>query len=149
MKLKRITYIVLGAFLILSGLVSLLSGLRGMGVIIAILAVAAGILILMSSPGISHSIGWMLAAIYLITLGLIVLLGFSFSGIGIIMAILALAAGFLLLLRAPSIKKYLGFFLFCVWLILVGLLGLINGGDIGLVVAIIAVASGVLLILNK
>jgi hypothetical protein len=47
---------------------------------------------------IRHDIGFLLLAIWLILYGLIALLGLSFSGLGIIMGILAIAAGIFILL---------------------------------------------------
>lgn len=46
----------------------------------------------------TQNLGMLLLAIWLILTGLIALLSFSFSGLPIIMAILAIAAGVLLLL---------------------------------------------------
>ena len=46
----------------------------------------------------TRNIGFLLLAIWLILTGLIALLGLSFSGLGVIMAILALAAGIFILL---------------------------------------------------
>ncbi len=150
MSRERLTYIILGLFLILSGLTALISGLGGIGIIIQILALAAGILILISSPGISYSIGWVVTAIYLIIRGLAGLLDFSFNGMGTIMAILALAAGVLLLIRFPGFRHHIGFTLFCAWLILVGITGLLSiGGAVSTIIAILAIASGVLMILNE
>ena len=146
---KRLTYIILGIFLILSGLASLISGMGALGIVIAIFALAAGVLILITGPGISYRIGWVLAAIYLILLGLLGIIDFSFAGMGIVMAVLALVAGVLLLIRAPKLQHHIGFLLFCIWLILVGLIGLIGLNQLGTAVAIIAIASGVLMILNE
>jgi len=63
------------------------------------LAIAAGILLLW--PGwrfYRRSLGWLLLAIYLVVVGLISLIGLSFSGIGAIVAVLAIAAGVFLIL---------------------------------------------------
>jgi hypothetical protein len=149
MGLKKLAFTVLGAFLILSGLLGLFSGLGQLGIIIPYLAIAAGVLIIVSSPGISNFIGWIVAAAYLILLGLMDVIGFSFSGIGLVMAILALVAGILLLIKMPKIASNIGFFLFCVWLILVGISGLINLGQLGVIISLVAIISGILLILNK
>ena len=46
----------------------------------------------------THNLGMILLAIWLILYGLIALLGLGFSGLGVIMAILAIAAGVLILL---------------------------------------------------
>ena len=148
MSKKKLTIVVLGAFLILSGLAGLIAGIGNLGVIIAILAVAAGVLILMYSPGVSNRIGWIIAAVYLIAKGLTSILSLSFSGMGMVMAILALAAGVLLLIRMPKIKGNVGYLLFFAWLILVGLAGLVSLGQLGLVIGIVALAAGILLILD-
>ena len=149
MSKERLTYVVLGLFLILSGLMGFITGLGDLGIIIAILAIASGVLIFVSSPGISIFLGWVIAAIYLIARGLMGVTDFDFSNSGTLMAVLALAAGLLLLIRAPGFGKHFGFLLFCVWLILIGLTGLVSLGDISLVINIIAIASGVLMILNE
>ncbi len=149
MDRERLTYIVLGAFLILTGLTGFISAISGLGTIIAILAIAAGVMILIFHPDISIRIGWILAAAYLILRGLVGLIDFSFAGLGTITAILALAAGIVLLIKSPGLKHHIGFLLFCIWLILVGLLGLVSLGGIGTVVAILAIAAGILIILNE
>ncbi len=148
MSKKKLTIIVLGAFLILVGLVELVGGLGGLGLVTAILAVAAGVLVLLFSPGVSTGIGWTLAGIYLVARGLISILSLSFSGLGIVMAVLALAAGILLLIRMPKVKNNIGYLLFFVWLLLVGLMGLVSLGQLGTVVDIVALAAGLLLILG-
>jgi hypothetical protein len=149
MSKSRITYIVLGIFLIFSGLVDLVTALGDLGILSAILALAAGVLILLFHPDTSHRIGWILAAVYLIALGLVALISLSFTGLGTIMAVLALAAGIFLLIKAPSFRHHIGFFLFCLWLILSGLLGLVDLGQLSIVVAIVAIAAGVLVILDE
>jgi hypothetical protein len=53
----------------------------------------------MNNMHFTHNWGFLLLAIWLILYGLIALLGLSFSGLGVIMAILALAAGILILLE--------------------------------------------------
>jgi hypothetical protein len=108
MSNKKLTVVVLGAFLVLSGLAGLISGLGGLGLVTAILALAAGVLILVYTPGVSFRIGWLLAAIYLIVYGLASILSFSFSGMGTIMAILALVAGVLLLIRMGKSRANIG-----------------------------------------
>ncbi len=82
------------------GLIELVGrGSSSLGVIAAILAIAAGIMLLW--PGwrvFRTALGWFLLALYLVAVGLISLIGLSFSGIGAIVAVLAIAAGVLLLL---------------------------------------------------
>lgn len=149
MSKDRLTYVVLGIFLILSGLVTFVTGLGGIGIVISILALAAGILILVSRPGISSFAGWVLAAIYLILLGLTGIVDIGFDGLGTVMAVLAIAAGVVLLISWPGFSHHIGFLLFCVWLILVGLVGLVSLSGLGIVIAIVAISSGILMILNE
>jgi hypothetical protein len=146
MSRKKLTAVVLGAFLILSGLAGLISGLGGLGLVIAILAIAAGVLILAFTPGVSFRVGWLLAAIYLIVYGLASILNFSFSGMGTVMAILALAAGVLLLIRIGRTRANIGYLLFFIWLILVGLVALVSLGPLGIVIDILALSAGILII---
>jgi hypothetical protein len=146
---ERLTYVILGIFLILTGLMGFISGMGALGVVAAILALAAGILILVTTPGLSHHIGWILAAIYLILVGLSGLIGFSFNGMSLIMAILAIAGGVVLLAGWPGFRHHIGFVLFCVWLILVGLTRLVALGEFSIVTAVFAIASGILMILNE
>lgn len=143
-----LTKVVLAAFLILSGLVGLIAGIGNLGLVIAILAVAAGVLILLYAPGVSFRIGWILTAVYLIAEGLTSILDVGFTGMGMVMSILALAAGVLLLIRMPKIKGNVGYLLFFAWLILVGLAGLVNLGQLGLVIDIAALAAGILMIVD-
>ena len=146
---KRSTYIVLGIYLILTGLLNFIPGLSALTIVAAILALAVGILILITSPGISKRLGWILAAIYLILSGLTGIVNFSFSGMGIVMAVLAIAGGIVLLIGWPGFRHHIGFILFCVWLILVGLIGLVSLANLSLAFAIVAIASGILMIINE
>lgn len=145
--MKKFNPLVLGALLILIGLAGLFVGIDGQ-LIIAILAVAAGVLILISRPGVSRKIGWTLAGVYLVAKGLLHILPVSFDGIGLIMAILALAAGVLLVTAMRKLRGNIGYVLFFAWLILVGLIGLLGLGQLGQVVDILALAAGLLLILK-
>ncbi len=149
MSKARLTYVVLGIFLILTGLAALITGMSGLGIVISILALAAGILILIAKPGVSNYIGWIVAAGYLILLGLTGVVNISFAGMGTVMAVLAIVAGVVLLISWPGFKHNIGFLLFCLWLILVGLTGLVSLGNLSVVLAVVALASGVLLILNE
>ena len=67
--------------------------------ILAGLAVAAGVLLLVREGGRSSNLGWLLLSVWLIVQGAMVLLSVSFNQSGTIMAVLALAAGVLILLR--------------------------------------------------
>jgi hypothetical protein len=94
--------ILLGIWLVVTGLVSI-TGLSftGLGTILALLAIVAGVLLLIEgrSRRLTQNLGVLLLAIWLILTGAIALLGLSFTASGTIAAILAIAAGVLLLLR--------------------------------------------------
>ncbi len=99
--MKTWANILLAIWLIATGLVALIHfSFNGLDIILAILAIAAGILFLIGGKGsVSGRLGTLLLAIWLIATGLIALVHFSFNGLEIIMAILAIAAGALILLR--------------------------------------------------
>lgn len=149
MSRERIMYVLLGILLILTGLMATVPSLGVLGIVVAVLALVVGVLIFIAHPDISIFTGWALAAVYFILIGLQGVINFSFSSIEIVKAILALAAGVVLLVGWPKFRHHIGFFLFTVWLILVGLTGLISLGGLGVVIAVIAMASGVLMILNE
>jgi hypothetical protein len=97
----RIGMLLLGIWLIVSALLSLLSfGFPGSGVILAALALAAGVVILIERRGgLRSSIGMVLLCVWLILTGLLGLLSLGFTGSGTILAILAIVAGILILLK--------------------------------------------------
>ncbi len=99
--MKTWANILLAVYLIAVGLVSLVGfKFNGMETILAVIALAAGVLILLAGRGRSMGgLGAILLAVWLIATGLIALTGFSFTGRDIIMGILALAAGVLILLK--------------------------------------------------
>ena len=91
-------------------------------------------------------------AIWLIFSGLVALLGLSFAGLGTVMAILAIVAGALLLLGGVRLaSRSLGAILLAAYLLLLGLLALVDlsfaGGEI--VLAVLALAAGVALLLGR
>jgi len=106
-SLHSLGLILLAIWLILTGLLPLLGlTIAGIGTILAVLALAAGVLILMNNlrmggrgGGLPANLGYLLLAIWLILTGMLPLLSITFAGSGTILAILAIAAGVLLLLR--------------------------------------------------
>jgi hypothetical protein len=94
--------ILLSIWLIATGLLPLVRiSFPGSGMILAILALAAGVLLLVgSSRGkLTHSLGPLLLSIWLVVQGALELLKVSFPQSGLVMALLAIAAGALILLR--------------------------------------------------
>jgi hypothetical protein len=92
--------ILLGVWLILTGLQSLVAlTLPGGNALLALLAIAAGIVLIIEVRQMpSRNLGRLLLAIWLILMGLFPLLNLSFQGQAQVMAILAAAAGVLLLI---------------------------------------------------
>lgn len=103
MKLsKNLGMILLAVWLIVTGLVSLIGfSFTGLGPILAILAIAAGAVLIfnLGGKGFSRNLGFLLLGIWLILEGLIPLLSLSFGGLSLLRALLAVAAGALILLR--------------------------------------------------
>jgi hypothetical protein len=99
MKLtKNLGAITLAIWLILTGLIPLLGlQFRGLATLMAALAAVAGVLLLIGPIKLHKSLGVMVLAIWLILQGLVALLGFSFPGRGMLLALLAIAAGILIL----------------------------------------------------
>ena len=65
-----------------------------------------------------------------------------------LLSVLALISGVLFVIHTRDIKSRVGFFLFSIWLVLIGLAGLFAFGRFSLVTAVLAIASGVLMILD-
>ncbi|MGC9357529.1 MAG: hypothetical protein ACP5GX_06680 [Anaerolineae bacterium] len=101
----------------------------------------------------SRRLGIILLAIWLILQALLPLIGFSFSGLDTVLAILAIAAGVILLIggNMSKITDNLGILLLSIWLILQGLISLLalSFPAMGTIMAILAIAAGVLLLLER
>lgn len=99
---RNLGMILLAVWLILTGLLPLLNlSFPASATILAILAIAAGVLFLMEGrrTRLSKNLGMLLLAIWLIVSGLLPLLNINFPASGIVLALLAVAAGVLLLIR--------------------------------------------------
>jgi len=100
--MQNLGWILLAIWLIATGLVSLL-GIRipGGETILGLLAIAAGVLMLLGYRTLKFkgNLGMLLLGIWLIASGLLPLLNVGFPALGIILAVLAVAAGILLLLK--------------------------------------------------
>jgi hypothetical protein len=97
---KRIAMIVLSIWLILTGLLALTNiGFTGAGLILNLLAIAAGVLILLQGESWSARIGMILLGAWLVARGLLALVDVGIQGVGPITNLLAIAAGVLILLE--------------------------------------------------
>lgn len=108
----------------------------------------------------SNNLGAILLGIWLILTGLIGLGVLNVPGTGIIMAILALAAGIVLLFpvagrgtkaAAMASLPRIGALLLAVWLVLTGLFALTNitFPESGMVMALLALVAGALMLLGR
>ena len=99
----------------------------------------------------SRNLGTILLGIWLILTGLLPLITLTIPGSEIVLALLAIAAGVLLVFRPGQLSRTLGVILLCAWLILTGLLALtaivIPGGEI--VLALLAIAAGILILIGR
>ena len=100
--MQNLGWILLAIWLIAKGLVSLLGiNIPGGDVVLGVLAIAAGVLMLLGYRTIKFkgNLGMLLLGIWLIASGLLSLLSLNFPALGLILAVLAVAAGVLLLLK--------------------------------------------------
>lgn len=157
MKITRNTgMILLAAYLILVGILALFSvSFTGTDTLVAILALAAGIVLLIQLPRGRwiRNLGIILLGVWLILEGLLGLFGFHFTAEGIVLGIIAVLAGAILLFRLPRgrLSSNLGIILLSVWLILEGLLMLFGFHFTSeeIVLGIIAIAAGVLILFER
>ena len=156
MRNRNLGMLLLAIWLIVSGLFALITiNLPAAGIILALLALAAGILLLLERGrgAIRKNLGTLLLSIFLILTGLFGLINLSFPGANVILALLAIAAGVLLFLeggRGRAATRDLGKLLLEIWLVLEGLVSLIlifSGA--GTILAILAIAAGVLLLIHR
>jgi len=97
---KRVAMIVLSIWLVLTGLLSLTNiGFSGAGLVLNLLAIGAGVLILLQGESWPARIGMLLLGVWLTARGLLGLVNVGIQGIGLIMNLLAIAAGVLILVE--------------------------------------------------
>jgi hypothetical protein len=100
--MRKLAIPLLAIYLIVAGLLPLLKvNIPSADLLLAVLAIAAGVLLLLNRQElrIPRGFGGALLAIWLILVGLLPLLQISFPSQDLILALLAVAAGALLLLR--------------------------------------------------
>jgi len=127
----------------------------GSGTVLALLAVAAGVLILLgvSRQDWTKEKAMLLLGIWLLAIGLIGLLDLSFSNRDTLLSILAVAAGGLILLelRDKDFSEELGWIAAGAWLVLWGLIPLLglrfDSGE--MVLNVLAVVAGALILLGR
>ena len=149
---KRTALIVLSVWLIATGLFGIVSaGISGIDLVLDILAIAAGVLILLQGRSWTSEIGMILLGIWLVATGLLGLIDLNIQGIGLVLNVLVIVAGVLILLEAKSWSARIGMILLGIWLVAAGLLPLINLGiqGVSLILSILAITAGVLILIDK
>lgn len=154
--MKKWSTLLLCIWLIVVGVVAIFNlTFSGMDIIIPVLGIVTGILLLLAAKALKlfHPVALLLLAIWLILTGAIAIFELSFNGLPILMGALAIAAGVFIIIGAKKkkIMDWLGALVLAIYLILKGLVVLINLGFNGLpiIMACLAVAAGVLLLIQK
>jgi UPF0716 family protein affecting phage T7 exclusion len=99
MQSRYLGTILLGIWLILTGLLPLVTiKVPGAEIVLAILAIAAGVLLLLRPGQISRTLGVILLCAWLILSGLLAITSFAMPGGTVVLGLLAIAAGILILL---------------------------------------------------
>ena len=97
---KRIAMIVLSIWLILTGLFAVANiGFSAAGLVLNLLAMAAGVLILLQGESWTGKIGMILLGIWLLAQALVSLVGFGFQGLSLVLSLLLIVAGAMILLE--------------------------------------------------
>jgi hypothetical protein len=149
---RNIGMVLLGAWLLLTGLLRLLAvGLPGGALVPGLLVLAAGGVLL--SGGSSRSLGFLLLCVWLILTGLSALILLRISGLNVILSLLALVTGVLLLagVRGRRVGRYPGIVLLSLWLIITGLLGFVTFSlpYLRTLLAVLVLVAGVLILLDR
>jgi prepilin-type N-terminal cleavage/methylation domain-containing protein len=100
-----------------------------------------------------NNIGLGVLAAYLIIAGLVAVFRIDFPGLVYILPLLAIIAGVLILLRVRDSKATvnLGFLLLSIWLVLTGLMPLLNINlpEMVVVMAVLGLAAGILILIGQ
>lgn len=100
----------------------------------------------------SGKLATLLLAVWLILTGLVALLNFNIPSGDIVLALLAIVVGILVLTEIRAVPgKNLGWLLFAIWVILMGLIPLlsISFPASTIVLGVLATAAGVLILLRR
>lgn len=99
MQSRYLGTILLGIWLILTGLLPLVTiKVPGAEIVLAILAIAAGVLVLLRPGQVSRTLGVILLCAWLILSGLVAITSLAIPGGVLVLGVLAIAAGILILL---------------------------------------------------
>ncbi len=100
-----------------------------------------------------NNIGMIVLAVWLVAEGLVSLFRISSPTVLLALPIIAIVAGVLILLRIRDSKAVvnIGFLLLSIWLILTGIVPLLNvqSAEIVLVLAVLGLAAGILILVGQ
>ena len=152
--MKKWPILILVIWLIATGVFTLLDiSFSGQVILMALLGTAAGVLLIIAGKKVKvfNYLGSLLLAIWLIITGLFQVLDFSFDGSDLILAILGTVAAVFLLLGKKKKSKLLSTLFLAIWLILSGVIVLLNLSFTGIEVTmgILAILAGIFLLLHK
>jgi hypothetical protein len=98
----------------------------------------------------TRNLGLLVLSVWLILAGLLPLLNLRFPASGVILALLAIAAGVLLLVGPARQSQKRGLLVLAIWLIATGLAAFLPAlQGLGLLLSLLAIAAGVLILLTK
>ncbi len=153
-KSKKTGMLLLGILLIALGALSLVATrISGLDLVLHIFSIVTGVVIIIALGRVKGlgEIGMLLLGIWLVLSGLLPLLGITFSALGLIMTILAIAAGVLILiaLNWGKITKNIGKLLLGIFLILTGLSTVAGIAAGAMVSPILAIVAGIFILIER
>ena len=151
---KKLGMLLLGILLIALGVLSIVAmSVSGLGLILNIFAIVTGVVIIIALGRVSGAleIGMLLLGIWLVIWGLFPLIDVSFSGLDVLLAILAVASGVLILigLNWKKAGKNIGKLLLAIWLLIAGLTALGTIVISGVVTAVLAIIAGIFILIER
>ena len=151
---KKLGMLLLGILLIALGVLSNVAmNVSGLGLILNIFAIVTGVVIIIALGRVSGAleIGMLLLGIWLVLWGLFPLIDVSFSGLGVLLAVLAIASGVLILigLNWKKAGKNIGKILLAIWLLIAGLTSLGTIVISGVVTAVLAIIAGIFILIER
>ena len=153
-KSKKTGMLLLGILLIALGVLSLVATrITGLGLVLQIFSIVTGVVIIIALGRVKGfgEIGMLLLGIWLVLGGLLPLLGISFGTLGLIMTILAVAAGVLILiaLNWGKITKNIGKLLLGIFLIITGLSTVAGIAAGAMVAPVLAIVAGIFILIER
>jgi hypothetical protein len=149
---KRTGRILLGIFLILLGVLPQFNiPILALVIVLGVLSFAAGVVLFTDLPRTDYTsnLGILLLSAWLVVQGIFIIFDLNFVAANIILAVLAIAAGVVLLTGWPARRGFprnIATILLCIWLILDGISLVFVFPAEGALLVLLAIATGILLI---